>query len=84
MCFPDLSSGSFMKIIPNNGLEKLLKQDNVEYYLVNDIININLDSCYDGLPLVNKYQEHIKEFEILRGDMDDVFLNITGRKLGDE
>jgi multidrug/hemolysin transport system ATP-binding protein len=43
-----------------------------------------LDSCFDGLGIVEKYKEHIREFEILRGDMDDVFLNITGRKLGEE
>ncbi len=56
----------------------------VDYYVVNDTINIKLDSCFDGLDIIDKYKKQIKEFEILRGDMDDVFLNITGRKLGDD
>jgi multidrug/hemolysin transport system ATP-binding protein len=73
-----------VKIIPNNGLEELLKNDMVDYYVVNDTINIKLDSCFDGLDIIDKYKKQIKEFEILRGDMDDVFLNITGRKLGDD
>lgn len=73
-----------VKIIPNGNLESILKKDKVEYYIVNDTININVDSCFDGLNVVEKYKKYIKEFEILRGDMDDVFLNITGRKLGDE
>lgn len=77
-------SSDRVKIIPKDGLEILLKKDNVEYYIVNKTINIKLDSCFDGLEIINKYQKQIKEFEILRGDMDDVFLNITGRKLGDE
>jgi len=77
-------SSDRVKIIPNNGLEELLKRDMVDYYIVNDTINIKLDSCFDGLDIINKYTKQIKEFEILRGDMDDVFLNITGRKLGDE
>jgi len=74
-------SNDRVKIIPNNDLEKTLKEDKVDYYVVNDTINIILDNCFEGLDLVEKYKEHIREFEILRGDMDDVFLNITGRKL---
>lgn len=73
-----------VKIIPNNGLVELLDKDNVNYYMVNDTVNIKLDSCFDGLAIIDKYRSEIREFEILRGDMDDVFLNITGRKLGDE
>ncbi len=77
-------SNDRIKIIPHNGFEKILIKDNVKYYLVNDTINIVIDSCFNGLPFVEKYKKHIKEFEILRGDMDDVFLNITGKKLESE
>lgn len=77
-------SSDRVKIIPKNNLEAKLKRDNVNYYLVNDTINIELDSCFDGLALIETYKKDIKEFEILRGDMDDVFVNITGRKLGEE
>ncbi len=77
-------SNDRIKVIPFNGFEEILKKDKVEYYLVNDTINIVVDSCFDGLPFIEKYKKHIKEFEILRGDMDDVFLNITGKKLVSE
>jgi multidrug/hemolysin transport system ATP-binding protein len=73
-----------VKMIPLEGLIEELKQDHVEYKIVNDLVYIVVDSCFDGIEVVNKYKKFIKEFEILRGDMDDVFLNITGRKLGDE
>lgn len=77
-------SSDRIKIIPKNGLTKVLDKDNVDYYIVNDTINIKLESSFEGIPIIEKYKKHIKEFEILRGDMDDVFLNITGRKLGDD
>jgi multidrug/hemolysin transport system ATP-binding protein len=73
-----------VKIIPKNGLVSLLEKDKIEYYVVNDTVNIEINSCFDGLDIVEKYKNDISEFEILRGDMDDVFLNITGRKLGDD
>lgn len=77
-------SSDRVKIIPKNGLEELLQKDNVSFYKLNDLIHIELDSCFDGLDIIETYKEYISEFEILRGDMDDVFVNITGRKLGDE
>lgn len=73
-----------VKVIPHNGFEEVLKKDNIEYYVVNDTINVVIQSCFEGIPFIEKYKEHIKEFEILRGDMDDVFLNITGKKLESE
>ncbi|MCF6184003.1 MAG: ABC transporter ATP-binding protein [Bacteroidales bacterium] len=77
-------SNDRIKIIPNNSFIEILKKDKVDYYVVNETINIVLNSCFEGLPFVEKYKEYIKEFEILRGDMDDVFLNITGKKLVSE
>jgi len=77
-------SNDRIKVIPKNGLLEILKKDGVQYYLVNDTINIVIDSCFSGIPFIEKYKEHSKEFEILRGYMDDVFLNITGKKLVSE
>jgi len=77
-------SNDRVKIIPNNGLEEILQNDNVDFYILNDTINVVLDNCFAGVPFVEKYKSYIKEFEILRGSMDDVFINITGRKLVDE
>lgn len=77
-------SNDRLKIIPKNGLLEILKKEGIEFYFTNNVININLNNSFEGLPLVEKYKKHILEFEILRGDMDDVFVNITGRKLGEE
>ena len=74
-------SNDRVKIIPKNGLEDKLIKEKVEYYSTNDVLNIIVEDCFEGLKVVDKYREDIEEFEILRGDMDDVFINITGRKL---
>jgi len=70
-----------VKIIPIHGLKEKLIEDHVDFYETNTLINIVLENCFKGFDVVEKYKKYIKEFEILRGDMDDVFLNITGRKL---
>ena len=31
--------------------------------------------------MIAEYQSELKDFEVLKGDMDDVFLNVTGKKL---
>ncbi|MEC9485442.1 MAG: hypothetical protein UMR38_06165 [Candidatus Izemoplasma sp.] len=70
-----------VKMIPKKGLVAALQKANIDYYQVNDTINIKVESSFDGIPLVKQFEEYIETFEIIRGDMDDVFLNITGRKL---
>jgi len=74
-------SNDRIKIIPINGFRQKLIDDHIDFYETNKVINIVLENCFEGLNLVLKYKKYIKDFEILRGDMDDVFLNITGRKL---
>lgn len=71
-----------LKIIPKNNLKEVLDKDNLKYTSNNGLIIIRLKDSFSGIDIVNKYKDHIKDFEIIRGDMDDVFLNITGRELG--
>ncbi|MFP4479027.1 MAG: ABC transporter ATP-binding protein [bacterium] len=76
-------SNDRLKMFPKNDLFDLLNKDKIKYEMVNGLAIVILKDCFDGLNLVNKYRDHIKDFEIIRGDMDDVFVNITGRKLGE-
>ena len=34
-----------------------------------------------ALPILNKVKEWVNGFEVVQGSMDDVFLNVTGKKL---
>ncbi|MDA3931166.1 MAG: ABC transporter ATP-binding protein [Tenericutes bacterium] len=75
-------SNDRLKMIPKNSLFEVLDKNNQAYEIINGLAVIILENCFNGIDLVNKYKNHIKDFEIIRGDMDDVFVNITGRKLG--
>lgn len=57
--------------INNEKLKYIYNHDN-NYYK----IKVNSpDSAYD---FINKYKKYIHDFEVIKGNMDDVFLNVTG------
>ncbi len=73
-----------LRIMSNNqGLKERLKEDSVSHHMVQNTIHIPLKNPFEGLEYIQTYKPHIKNFEIVKGDMDDVFLNLTGKRLGD-
>lgn len=42
--------------------------------------SIPFNSSKDVLLFIEKNKEYLNDFEVLKGDMDDVFINVTGRK----
>lgn len=64
----------------NEEFEKLMGEKAVYY---GDYYRINIKNSEEGLDLIKKHPEFFKDIEITKGDMDDVFLNITGKKFGD-
>lgn len=44
-------------------------------------LTVPLRSTLDAIPLVNAAKSHISGFELIQGNMDDVFLNAVGREL---
>ncbi|MFW6298103.1 MAG: ABC transporter ATP-binding protein [Bacillota bacterium] len=74
-----------LKVIAKDARFKArLEKDGVSYTNVQNTIHIPIKTPFEALPLVRKYEDLIKTFEIVKGDMDDVFLNLTGRHLGGE
>lgn len=51
-----------------------------EYVIENDVVIIKVSSL-KALDIINKVKDKIESFEVIRGNMDDVFLNITGQQL---
>lgn len=45
-----------------------------------DCYKIKIESSAEAAELIEQHKEYFTDFEVLKGDMDDVFLNITGRK----
>lgn len=61
----------------NEQLEELLNKDKIQYsyFVENNFYKIYIKNSEISVELLNKYKDYIKDFEILKGDMDDVFLN---------
>lgn len=64
----------------NEDFEKEFKQ-RLEYY--GEYYRINVTDSKNARDILEKYKKYITDFEVLKGDMDDVFLNITGKKLNE-
>ena len=62
--------------------DNLLKTDNLEFERVGDAYKIKIKNSRQALEITNKHTE-IVDFEIIKGNMDDVFLTVTGKRLGD-
>lgn len=71
-----------LKIVPKKGLEDALKAEGIAFERINDLVRVPLNDAFQGLDVVNRHKALIETFEIIKANMDDVFLNITGERLG--
>ena len=62
--------------------ENLLKSENLKFEYIADAYKIKLKNIETATQLIRKYDE-ISDYEVIKGNMDDVFLNVTGKRLGD-
>ena len=56
-----------------------IQKMNVPYEVINDGFRIKINSPVEAKEYINKYPEVFNDFEVIKGKMDDVFLNATGR-----
>lgn len=73
-------SGDVLKVLGNlTEIEKSL--DHYDYDMQQDYLKIKLNETTDSIELLQTIKEHVEAFEVIRGNMDDVFLNLTGTRL---
>lgn len=60
---------------------KLLDERSCIYEKRSNHIRVDLPDTMKGLELLNMFKENLTACEILQGSMDDVFLNVTGKRL---
>ncbi len=65
-----------------NVSEEEIKSLNTEYEAIKDTYKINLPNTAAATQIIIKHPEIFRDYEITKGDMDDVFLSVTGKKLG--
>lgn len=58
--------------------------DSLEYRYEADHFIVKIpNESFDITDFLYKYKDIVTDYEIIKGSMDDVFLNLTGRKIGD-
>ncbi len=65
-----------------NVFEEQVKALGAKYEAVKDAFKINVPNTAAATQLIIKHPEIFNDYEITKGDMDDVFLAVTGKKLG--
>ncbi len=74
-----------LNLMPKNDRQSALKEyltrQGIAYRQKEEILQIGVKNSMAALPLLNGACSMIDGFEVIQGSMDDVFLNVTGRKL---
>lgn len=67
----------------NDKFEEILKENSVNFVYDFDkkAYKIFVETPLKGKNLIEKYSNFITDFELLKGNMDDVFLNVTGKNI---
>lgn len=61
--------------------EETVKSMGVEYEEIRDAYRLSVPNTAKATELIIRYPEVFRDYEITKGKMDDVFLNVTGKKL---
>ena len=72
-------TGDFISLY--NVKEESLKEKNIKYEKYGSALRVFVKNTAEARDLIFKYPELFTDFEIIKGGMDDVFLNVTGKKL---
>ena len=62
-------------------LKEKYASDKLKLYRRGEIETITLKSTMDAIPLIQKYAGEVDGFEVIQGNMDDVFVNAVGKEL---
>lgn len=62
-------------------LRTRIYNDGHGYLVTADTIILEIESTFEAMPLIDKYRDDLISFEVLKGTMDDAFINITGKEI---
>ena len=77
-------SSNILRVMPKNDKEELIEKLNnlgLQYEFKVDQFVIKIQDTMYALRILQTIQDYIKNFEVLKGNMDSVFLNVTGQSL---
>lgn len=62
-------------------LKERLSGLNIDFHQNSDNIQIKLESTFHSLDIINSVKDLVDSFEVLKGTMDDAFIQITGKEM---
>lgn len=73
-------SKDLLKIVPydKQKLIDCLTKENIEFHKVSDTYIISIEDSKESLKIIDQVRDNIKSFEVIKGTMDDVFINVIG------
>lgn len=63
------------------GLKEKYAKDKLKLYYKAESVSIPIESTLDAAPIIQKHINEIEGFEVIQGNMDDVFVNVVGKEL---
>lgn len=64
--------------------EDKIKSLGMNYKVIRDGYQIKIRNTVEATKLIVAHQEIFRDYEVVKGGMDDVFLAVTGKVLGGE
>lgn len=78
-------ANDFIKIYGyNDDLIARFEKDGVSFKEEGGYLQIEIKDIAKAKQLLREYNEYIDDFEVIKGKMDNVFLNVTGKQLKEE
>ncbi len=63
---------------------EIFKESKYEYIVKVDIVDIKVKTSLESLKILKDIENNISSFEVLEGNMDQVFINLTGKEIRGE
>jgi multidrug/hemolysin transport system ATP-binding protein len=76
-------SSNLLKILPkdNDKLIKYLKKNKYEYKIIADMVEVYVKDSLQSLQILKEIEDNLSSFEVMEGNMDSVFINLTGKDI---
>ncbi len=77
-------TGDILRIVSSvdERTEAVLKENGFKFKYLGGAYDVELSDCRQGVDFLAKHPE-FSDFELLKGNMDDVFLNVTGKSIAE-
>ncbi len=82
----DQYSSDCLILVPKDmvGMTARLSQDNLQHTVKNDTIAIPVKDSLEALAILKRFEPLVASFEVVKGNMDTVFMNVTGHQIRGE